>query len=84
MSNPINFAKGYVLCAQANCHNRPQAMIELVQYLNSAMKNYQLNADNDEIVNNRRKNCKSRRKGRPKPNLNLDGFVENFEICKKN
>ena len=79
LSDSVNsIGKGFVLCAQANCHNRPQAMIELVTYINSAMKNYSLDSENDYIVNRRRKNCrqrKNRKNGQQKgsslaPNLN--------------
>ena len=41
----------FVLFALANCHNQPQAMIELVTYLNSSMHNYRLDKSGDEIVN---------------------------------
>ena len=54
----------FVLFALANCHNQPQAMIELVTYLNSSMHNYRLGKQDDEIINLRKQNSKQRSKTR--------------------
>ena len=44
----------YVLIAQGNLHNMPQATAEMIMYINSAMKNYRLDETQDKIVNIRK------------------------------
>ena len=45
--------QSYILVAHANLHKQPQATVELIQYLNSAMKNYRMEGDK-RIVNKRK------------------------------
>ena len=56
----------FVLFAHANGHNQPQAMIELVNYLNSAMHNYRLDNSNEKVVNLRKQNQKQRNRTKHK------------------
>ena len=55
---------GYVLFAQANLRKQPQASVELIQYLNSAMKKYKFNGSNGFLNNSRRLNP---RQHKPQP-----------------
>ena len=50
----------YVLIAQANCKKMPQGMVELAQYINSAMKRYRVEPGSLDLplVSKRRKGKK--------------------------
>ena len=51
MSPPKNHSEPntYVLIAQANCKKMPQGMVELTQYINSAMRKYRVEPDSLEL-----------------------------------
>ena len=45
--------QSYILVAHANLHKQPQATVELIQYINSAMRNYRMKEDK-RVVNKRK------------------------------
>ena len=70
--------KPYVLFAQANLHNMPQATAEFVQYINSSMRYYRYDEINDTIRNTKKPNKKRKSFSNSNSNadINIDGAME--------
>ena len=80
MPTRINLAKpeekfSYILVAQANLHKMPQATVEVVNYINTAMKWYRYDSENGKI-NNVRKVRHKRKQGDIRGGINLDGNID--------
>ena len=74
----------YVLFAQANLHKMPQATVEIVNYINSAMKWYRYDEVNGRINNTRKPTAAERERDRRSQQkqgafgtlINVDGTIE--------
>ena len=75
-SKVISAPNTYVLVAQANCKKMPQGMVELAQYINSAMKRYRVEPDSLDLpVDSHRNKGAAQRSGPSRPPKDYDAMV---------